>query len=68
MGLLMLPPCYIVVSFLLLDIAVFCKPVNASIATRQSLHRLVFNLHNFGLSEIELKLVVGLNFTVTGLS
>jgi len=54
-----------VVSFLLHDVTVFCKPVKASKATRQLLHHLAFNLHNFGLSEIELKLVVGLNFTVT---
>jgi len=40
--------------------------MNASEATRQLLRRLAFNL--FGLSEIELKLVVGLNFTVTGWS
>jgi len=42
--------------------------MNTSEATRQLLRRLAFNLDNFGLSEIELKLVVGLNFTVTGLS
>ena len=38
--------------------------MNASKTTRQLLRHLAFNLHNFGLSEIELKLVVGLNFTV----
>jgi len=38
--------------------------MNTSEATRQLLRHLAFNLHNFGLSEIELKLVVGLNFTV----
>jgi len=42
--------------------------MSASEATRQLLRHLAFNLHNFGLSEIELRLVVGLNFTVTGLS
>ena len=63
----MLPPCYTVVSFLLLDVTVFLIPMNASEVTRQLLCCLAFNLHNFGLSEIELKLVVGLNFTVTGL-
>ena len=31
--------------------------MNVSEATRQLLRRLAFNLHNFGLSEIELKLV-----------
>jgi len=66
--LLTLPSCYIVVSFLLLDVTVFCKPVNASEVTRQLLRHLAFNLHNFGLSEIELKLVVGLNYTVAWLS
>ena len=65
MGLPTLPSCYIVVSFLLLDVTVFCKPMNMSEATRQLLCHLAFNLHNFGLSEIELKLVVDLNFTVT---
>jgi len=34
--------------------------MNAPEATRQLLRRLAFNLYNFGLSEIELKLVVGL--------
>jgi len=34
MGLPTLPSCYIVVSFLLLDVSVFCKPINASEATR----------------------------------
>ena len=53
---------YIVVSFILIDITVFCKPINALL---QLLRRLAFNLSNFGLSEIELMLVVGLNFTVT---
>ena len=42
--------------------------MNTFEATRQLLRRLAFNLHNFGLSEIELKLVVSVNFTVTGLS
>jgi len=46
----------------------FCKPVNASEATKQLLRHLAFNIRNFGLFEIELKLVVGLNFTATGLS
>ena len=32
--------------------------MNMSEATRQLLRRLAFNLHNFGLSEIELNLVV----------
>ena len=50
--------CYIVASFLVLDVTVFCKPVNASEATRQLLCCLAFNLHNFGLSEIQLKFVV----------
>jgi len=68
MGLPALPSCYIVVSFLLLDITVFCKPMNTCEVTRQLLCRLAFNFHNIGLSEIELRLVVGLNFTVTGLS
>jgi len=68
MGLPTLPFCYIVVSFLLLDVTVFCKPMNVSEATSQLLCCLAFNLHNFGVSEIELKLVVGVNFTVTGLS
>ena len=71
MGLPMLPSCYTVVTvvvFLLLDVIVFRKPVNVSEATRQLLCRLAFNLRNFGLSEIELKLVVGLNFPVAGLS
>jgi len=39
--------------------------MNTSEATRQLLRRVAINLYNFGLSEIELKLVVGLNFTVT---
>jgi len=39
--------------------------MNASKATRQLLRHLAFRLHNFVLSEIELKLVVGLNFTIT---
>ena len=70
MGLPTLLSCYTVLtgSFLLLDVTVFCKPMNASEATRQLLRRLAFNLHNLGLPEIELKFVVGLNFTVTGLS
>jgi len=65
MGLPMLQSCYIVVSYLLLDVTVFCRPMNASEVTRQLLRCLAFNLQNFGLSEVELKLVVGLNFTVT---
>jgi len=65
MGLPTLPSCYIVAIFLLLDVTVFCKPMNASEATRQLLRHLAFDLHNFGLSEIKLKLVIGLNYTVT---
>jgi len=42
--------------------------MNVFEAIRPLLRRLAFNLHNFGLSEIELKLVVGLNFTVAWLS
>jgi len=63
----MLQSCYIglVVSYLLLDVTVFCKPMNVSKAIRQLLLDLAFNIHKFGLSEIELKLVVGLNFTLT---
>ena len=63
----MLQSCYIglVVSYLLLDVTVFCKPMNVSKAIIQLLRDLAFNIHNFGLSEIELKLVVGLNFTLT---
>jgi len=38
--------------------------MNASKTTRQLLSHLALNLNKFGLSEIELKLVVGLNFTV----
>jgi len=51
----MLPSCYVAVIFLLLDVTVFCKPMNASVATRQLLRRLAVNLHNLGLSEMELK-------------
>ena len=51
------PIFYTIVSFLLLDVTVFLKLMNMSEATRQLLRRLPFNLHNFGLSEIELKLV-----------
>jgi len=55
-------------SFLLFDVTVSCEPMNGSEVTRQLLRRLAFNLRNFGLSENELKVVVvGLNFTVTGL-
>jgi len=46
-----------IVSLLLLDVTVFLKLMNVSEATRQLLRRLAFNLHNFGLYEIELKLV-----------
>jgi len=60
--------CYIAVIFLLLHVTVFCKPMNASEATKQLLRRLALKLHNFGPSEIELKLVVSVNITVTGLS
>jgi len=42
--------------------------MNASEATKQLLRRLALKLHNFGPSEIELKLVVSVNITVTGLS
>ena len=66
MGLPTLLSCYTVVSFLVLDITAFCKPMNASEATRQLICHVAFNIPNFGFSEIELKLVVGLNFTVTG--
>ena len=62
-----LPSCYIAVIFLLIDVTVVCKPMNASEATRQLLRRLAFNLYDFGHSEIELKLVVSVKFTVTGL-
>ena len=49
-------------SFLLLDVTVFCEPTNVSEATRQLLRHLAFNLHNAGLFGIELKPGVGLNF------
>jgi len=65
MGLPTLPSCYKVVSFLLLDVTVFCKPMNAPAVTRQLLCHPAFNFRNFELSEIELKLLVGLNFRVT---
>jgi len=68
MGLPTFPSSYTVVSLLLLDVTVFRKPVKETEVTRQLLHHLAFNLHNFGLSEIEVKLVVGLNFTVSGLT
>jgi len=55
MGLPTLPSCYIAVIFLLLDVTVFCKPMNASEVTRQLLCHLAVNLHNLGLSEMELK-------------
>jgi len=42
MGLPTLPSCYMVVSFLLLNVAVSCEPVNGSEATRQLLCRLAF--------------------------
>ena len=42
--------------------------MNVFEVARQLLRHLAFNLHNFGLSEIELKLVVGLNYTVAWLS
>ena len=47
MGLPTLPSCYVIVSFLLLDVTVFCKPMNASKVTQQLLRHLAFNLHNF---------------------
>ena len=57
-----------IVCFLLLDVTVFLKPMNVSEATRQLSCHLAFNLHNFGLSQIELKLEVGLNIIVAGRS
>jgi len=54
-GLSTLPSCYIVVSFLLLDITVFCKRMNVSEATRQLLRRLAFkNLISITLDSLRL--------------
>jgi len=39
--------------------------MNASETTRELLRRVAFNLYNIGLSEMELKLVVDLNFTLS---
>ena len=64
MALPTLPSCYMVVSFLLLDVTISCEPMNVSEANRQLLRHLAFNLHYLRLFGIELKPGVGLNFTV----
>jgi len=65
-GLPTLPSCYVVVSFLLLNVTVFCELMNVSEAIRQLSRRLAFNLRNLRLFGTELKPAVGLgrNFTV----
>jgi len=59
-----LPSCYVIVSFLLLDIIASCQSMSMSEAIRQLSCHLAFNLCDLELSGIEQKPEVGLKFTL----